>query len=251
MSHTVSKRSVGLTTHRETKEDRAKDAEFEAYYGLKPGTCWGVARDRDASQMLVVRIATLALFLRATMRSGLFLRATMRSGQTKGKGWRYEATPDDMALLAQSSPEEIDLVAVRNALSLSHNNAPTLIPVSYRIGGLVLETIEQIESEKVREFLGRIWDGLPQDRRELIAGHFELRVMKALQGSGPFEARVREQILSFVADLAEQEVAKRAAAIRAQVEAEVEKRWTDVVEQVVQRKLDAALSKIKAEMARG
>lgn len=110
--------------------------------------------------------------------------------------------------------------------------------------------INMAETARYEEYLSKAWDALDPQQQEIIKERFNKRVLKALEGGGSFEARTKEVILQKIAELAEHEVEKRLDQLRDRVIAEVEKRWADMVEQLVSKRLAEALSKVKAEMAR-
>jgi hypothetical protein len=106
------------------------------------------------------------------------------------------------------------------------------------------------ESAAYETYLSKSWETLSPKEQEVIRSAFHTRVVKALQGGGLFETRTRETILQRVSELAEEEVGRRVDEIRARVIAECDKRWEEMVEAVVTRRLNEAVAKVKAEMAR-
>ena len=127
---------------------------------------------------------------------------------------------------------------------------PFELPKNYTKGDGIVAEVEKRETSLIGQYLDFSWLGLSDEQRQELRDRFNARVLKALNGGSGWEVRIKEIILQHVARMADEVIAHRTEEIRAQVEKEVDRRWSEVVESIVAKKLADAVAKIKAEMAR-
>lgn len=124
-------------------------------------------------------------------------------------------------------------------------------PKWFKGGDIMVEYIRKTEDQLLRVYLDSAWTMLTEEERQELSARFNTRILKAINGSGALEVRTKEVVLQHVARIADEVVAARAEEIRAQVTREVDRRWEEMVEAVVSRRLAEAIAKIKLEMGIG
>ncbi len=122
-------------------------------------------------------------------------------------------------------------------------------PKNHKTGEIAVQTITMSVTELAKSFIDNAWNSLEEEERADLRKRVAQTLSKNLQ-SGQLEPRLRETIMHFTVELLEKELEVRTEQIRAKVVAELEARWAEQVEKLVQTKVTQAIDKIRQEMLR-
>lgn len=224
-----------MSAEKVIKHVRLRDAKASVLNNAKTytgtGGHWRVRADDPA--LIVLRFANLGLHLDDRCKSKF--RAQ----------YGREPTEDEVHTAV------IDVMTEMENRLKNGDAVPFKFPETFKDGHKMAEHIDNVETEKYSGYLSMAWNSITDAQRQELIDRFNARVLKAINsGGGPLEARTKEVILQCVARLAQEEIDRRLEEIRAQVVKEVDRRWGEVVEQLVSRRLAEAVAKIKLEFSK-
>jgi len=102
-------------------------------------------------------------------------------------------------------------------------------------------------TEVAKSMVDNAWNSLSEEEKADLRKRVAHALSKNLQ-SGQLEPRLRETMMNFVVGMVEKELEARTEEIRAKVAAEVDARWAEQIEKVVQAKVDQAIARVKQEI---
>ena len=120
-------------------------------------------------------------------------------------------------------------------------------PKQHKTGEIALQTVTMSITEVAKSMVDNAWNSLSEEEKADLRKRVAHALSKNLQ-SGQLEPRLRETMMNFVVGMVEKELEARTEEIRAKVAAEVDARWAEQIEKVVQAKVDQAIARVKQEI---
>jgi hypothetical protein len=115
---------------------------------------------------------------------------------------------------------------------------------------VIVDILEMLMEDIREKILEQAWEQLPDDQRKALVEDIAKAIARQA-GRGTVESHVKELFSQHIDDLIAAELDKRESDVVARVKAELKKRWDELVNAVVTRRLQEAVQKIYTEVVRG